>query len=62
MRQAGAVDCVGVPDGLCGLCRITKLEGDVRIDHPGGIDEADIADRYILACRSFARGDLVIEG
>lgn len=48
--------------GFCGSCRIRKREGDVQIDHSGGINEADIADGYILACCSYARSDMVIEG
>lgn len=47
--------------GVCGACKVRKLEGDVDIKHNGGISEEELAEGYILSCCSFARSDVLIE-
>jgi ferredoxin-NADP reductase len=48
-------------DGICGTCRIRKLEGEVEMNHQGGIEEDEIADGDILACCSYPRSNLVLK-
>lgn len=45
--------------GLCGTCKVKKVSGDVKIDHQGGITDAEIAAGYVLASCSRAPGDFV---
>lgn len=48
-------------DGICGTCRIAKLEGVVEMNHQGGIEEDEIAAGDILACCSYPRSNLVLK-
>ena len=48
-------------DGICGTCRITKLEGEVEMNHQGGIEDDEVADGEILACCSYPRSNLVLK-
>lgn len=47
--------------GVCGSCKVKKLEGEIEIKHNGGISEEELAEGYILSCCSFARSDVVLE-
>ncbi|MCB8879976.1 iron-sulfur cluster-binding domain-containing protein [Acidisoma cellulosilytica] len=48
-------------DGICGTCRITKLEGAVEMNHQGGIEDDEVADGEILACCAYPRSNLVLK-
>ncbi|MCB8876213.1 flavin reductase family protein [Acidisoma silvae] len=48
-------------DGICGTCRITKLEGAVEMTHQGGIEDDEVADGEILACCAYPRSNLVVK-
>ena len=48
-------------DGICGTCRITKLEGEVEMNHLGGIEDDEIAEGEILACCTYPRSNLVLK-
>ncbi|MCQ9617668.1 hybrid-cluster NAD(P)-dependent oxidoreductase [Paenalcaligenes niemegkensis] len=56
---------VGVPKacgvGVCGACKVKKIEGEIEMKHNGGISEEEIADGYLLSCCSFARSDVLLE-
>lgn len=47
--------------GLCGTCKIRCLEGQVDMQHNGGILEEEIAEGYILACCTRPLGRVAIE-
>ncbi|WP_110667975.1 hybrid-cluster NAD(P)-dependent oxidoreductase [Salinicola halophilus] len=47
--------------GICGTCRVMKVEGDVEMEHNGGITEEDEAEGYILSCCSKPKGPVVID-
>lgn len=47
--------------GVCGTCKVKKTSGDVHMVHNGGINDADVADGYILACCSNPLGAVEIE-
>jgi ferredoxin-NADP reductase len=47
--------------GVCGTCKVLKLEGEVSMDDNGGITDEDKAAGYILSCCSVAKGRVVIE-
>lgn len=48
-------------DGICGTCRIRKLDGEVEMNHQGGIEDDEIAEGDILACCSYPRSSLVLK-
>ena len=48
-------------EGMCGSCKIVKLEGDVDMHHQGGIRAREIAAGKFLPCCSTALTDLVID-
>lgn len=47
--------------GICGTCKVTLVEGEVEMEHNGGITEEDEADGEILSCCSKPRGNVVID-
>ncbi len=47
--------------GVCGTCKVRKLEGEVDMDDNGGITDEDIDSGYILSCCSVAKGPVTIE-
>ncbi len=55
-RAAGVMIPSGCTMGICGTCKIQKLEGQVHMVHNGGITDDDIDDGYILACCSHPIG------
>ncbi len=60
-KAAGLNIPSGCTFGLCGTCKIRKLEGEVHMVHNGGISDDDIAEGYILACCSKPIGRVVVE-
>ena len=46
--------------GLCGTCKV-KCDGDVDMNHNGGILDDEIADGFILACCSRPLGAISVE-
>ncbi|MGQ7847144.1 2Fe-2S iron-sulfur cluster-binding protein [Granulosicoccus sp. 3-233] len=60
-RASGLNIPSGCTFGVCGTCRIRKLEGEVHMVHNGGISEDDIAEGYILACCSYPMGKVTVD-
>jgi uncharacterized 2Fe-2S/4Fe-4S cluster protein (DUF4445 family) len=53
-------ECICGGSGECRKCRVIFVHGDCDIGAPGttdGLTEAEIADRYCLACRTRVSGD-----
>lgn len=51
----------GCTMGICGTCKVRKMEGDVHMVHNGGITDDDITAGYVLACCSRPLGRVTIE-
>lgn len=47
--------------GGCGACRVRKSSGDVVASEPNCLTDREREDGYILACCSYADGDVTIE-
>jgi ferredoxin len=48
--------------GECGVCVTRLLEGEVTMEVESGLDPADKAQGYVLACQArCTRGPLVVE-
>ncbi|WP_188748330.1 hybrid-cluster NAD(P)-dependent oxidoreductase [Marinobacterium zhoushanense] len=47
--------------GICGTCKVKRLEGEVETSHNGGITEEDEAEGYFLSCCSVPKGNVVVE-
>ncbi|MEP3349655.1 MAG: hybrid-cluster NAD(P)-dependent oxidoreductase [Marinomonas sp.] len=60
-RSAGIIIPSACAFGLCGTCKVKKLEGRVDMTHNGGISQREIDDGYILACCSYPLGDVFID-
>lgn len=60
-RGAGLNIPSGCTFGVCGTCKIRKLEGEVHMVHNGGISEDDIEAGYILACCSYPMGSVTVD-
>lgn len=58
-RQTIVIPC-GCAAGLCGTCRVSLLEGEVAMQHEGGISAEEEAQGFILACSSRPRSDVTI--
>ncbi len=58
-RRAGLNIASSCNFGLCGTCKINKVSGEVAMVHNGGITEAEIAARKILACCARPQGKVV---
>jgi ferredoxin-NADP reductase len=58
-RQTIVIPC-GCASGLCGTCRVTLLEGEVAMQHNGGLSAEEEAEGFILACSSRPRSDVTI--
>ncbi|WP_067662508.1 ferredoxin--NADP reductase [Nocardia miyunensis] len=54
---------VDVPDsckaGECGSCAATLISGEVSMENTAALDEADIAEGYILGCRAHPASDTI---
>ncbi|KGE77400.1 PaaE [Halomonas sp. ND22Bw] len=46
------------PDGTC---RVAVTEGEVEMEHNGGITDEDVAEGYILSCCSTPKTHLVVD-
>ena len=47
--------------GVCGTCKVRKLEGEVHMVQNGGITDEDMADGWVLACCTRPLGDVVLD-
>jgi uncharacterized 2Fe-2S/4Fe-4S cluster protein (DUF4445 family) len=47
--------------GVCGKCRVRRIEGKNRIESKGNLREKDIAEHFVLACQTFPLEDMLIE-
>ncbi|WP_432695867.1 2Fe-2S iron-sulfur cluster-binding protein [Marinobacterium sp. YM272] len=47
--------------GICGTCKVKRVEGDIDMTHNGGITDEDVAEGYFLSCCSVPTGDVVVE-
>lgn len=60
-RASGVRIGANCQEGMCGSCKVVKLEGDVDMHHQGGIRAREIAAGKFLPCCSTAVTDLVID-
>lgn len=60
-RASGLNIPSGCTFGVCGTCKIKKIDGEVHMVHNGGISEDDIAEGYILACCSYPMGTVTVD-
>ncbi|MGC2941213.1 2Fe-2S iron-sulfur cluster-binding protein [Brevibacterium sp. FAM 24638] len=60
-RQAGVKIPANCQEGMCGSCKIVKLDGEVEMNHQGGIRAREIDSGKFLPCCSIAKTDLVID-
>jgi glycine betaine catabolism B len=58
---AGIHHPAGCGQGMCGTCKTVKLEGEVDMQHNGGIRPKEIAQNKVLICCSKPLSDLRIE-
>lgn len=47
--------------GICGTCKVKRLEGEVEMAHNGGITDEDVEDGYILSCCSVPLTNVKVE-
>lgn len=47
--------------GICGTCKVLKVDGQAVMEHNGGITDEDVEAGYILSCCSVPKSDLSIE-
>ena len=59
-RAGGLIIPTGCQEGVCGTCRLRKIEGEVEMIHKGGITPREERQGYILACCSRPIGDLTL--
>lgn len=60
-RKAGVKIPANCQEGMCGSCKVVKLDGDVEMNHLGGIRAREIEAGKFLPCCSTAKTDLVID-
>ncbi|MCA8880634.1 MAG: hybrid-cluster NAD(P)-dependent oxidoreductase [Rhodobacteraceae bacterium] len=60
-KSAGLNIANGCNFGVCGTCKVKKLEGEVHMVHNGGISEEDIEAGYILTCCSNPIGKVIVD-
>ena len=60
-RKAGVKIPANCQEGMCGSCKVVKLDGDVEMNHLGGIRAREIDAGKFLPCCSTAKTDLVID-
>ncbi|MFP3395827.1 iron-sulfur cluster-binding domain-containing protein [Brevibacterium sp. SIMBA_078] len=60
-RTAGVKIPANCQEGMCGSCKVVKLDGDVEMNHLGGIRAREIDAGKFLPCCSTAKTDLVID-
>ncbi|HEY9213070.1 MAG TPA: hybrid-cluster NAD(P)-dependent oxidoreductase [Ancylobacter sp.] len=59
-RAGGLIIPTGCQEGVCGTCRLRKLEGEVEMTHKGGLTPREERQGYILACCSRPLGDVTL--
>ncbi len=47
--------------GVCGKCRVRILEGRSRVESIGKLRKKDIEENFVLACKTFPEGNILIE-
>jgi uncharacterized 2Fe-2S/4Fe-4S cluster protein (DUF4445 family) len=47
--------------GVCGKCKVKLLEGPSRIESTGRLRKKEIEQNFVLACKTFPEGDVLIE-
>lgn len=47
--------------GICGICKVMKIVGEVEMEYNGGIIDEDVVEGYIFFCCSVFKGDVVID-
>ena len=60
-RRAGVRIGMNCQEGMCGSCKSVKLEGEVDMNHQGGIRVREIEAGKFLPCCSTARSDVVVD-
>lgn len=60
-QSAGVRIGANCQEGMCGSCKVVKHDGEVEMNHQGGIRAREIAAGKFLPCCSTARSDLVID-
>ncbi|UZD62428.1 flavin reductase family protein [Brevibacterium sp. JSBI002] len=60
-RKAGVKIPANCQEGMCGSCKVVKLDGDVEMNHLGGIRAREIDAGKFLPCCSTVKTDLVID-
>ncbi|WP_211978405.1 iron-sulfur cluster-binding domain-containing protein [Brevibacterium sp. W7.2] len=60
-RRAGVRIGANCQEGMCGSCKVVKLDGEVDMNHQGGIRAREIDAGKFLPCCSTATTDLVID-
>lgn len=60
-RQAGIRIGMNCQEGMCGSCKSVKLEGEVEMNHQGGIRAREIEAGKFLPCCSTPLTNLVID-
>lgn len=60
-RRAGVRIGMNCQEGMCGSCKSVKLEGDVDMNHQGGIRAREIDAGKFLPCCSTAKSDVVVD-
>jgi len=59
MIDAGLDAPYSCREGVCGACACRLVGGEVEMAHNEVLEEADLADGYVLACQSIALSDQV---
>ena len=52
----------GGGNGICGRCKVIVKEGEYRTRLEEKLSEKEIAEGYVVACQTYAKGDLRVEG
>lgn len=60
LRDAGLDAPFSCREGRCSACACMKLDGEVRMVHNEVLDDADLAEGYILACQSLPVSDKLV--
>ncbi|MDP2226120.1 MAG: 2Fe-2S iron-sulfur cluster binding domain-containing protein, partial [Moraxellaceae bacterium] len=46
--------------GGCGHCRVTRQSGDIAMDQPNCLTEAEVASGAVLACCAYPHGRVAV--
>ena len=60
-RRAGVRIGMNCQEGMCGSCKSVKLEGEVDMNHQGGIRAREIEAGKFLPCCATAQSDVVVD-